>query len=316
MNSEPKDKDIQGSNISSQEDYIDLRQLFSILWQGKWIIIAITFVFALCSVGLALYLPNEYKATVVVKANDSSGGKLGQLAGQFGGLASLAGINLDDGGTTESVVATEILKSWDFAEKFIDKHDIEVALFAAEDWKQETNQLAIDSTIYDKDAKKWVREAPKGKTVEPTSWELYVALRERLSVSENPETGLISISVTHYSPFLAQKWVTWLVQDINRFMRERALNDTEKNIQYLEQQFRETSYAELRKVFSELIQEEQKNKMLAQVSEEYIFKTVSAAKVPEERDKPNRALIAIVGTLLGGFLSVLIVLVMSVFRRD
>ncbi|MCW8856785.1 MAG: LPS O-antigen length regulator, partial [Kangiella sp.] len=80
-------------------------------------------------------------------------------------------------------------------------------------------------------------------------------------------------------------------------------------------QINKTSLAEIRTVFSELIQEQHKTKMLAQISDEYVFKTVSRAKAPEERDKPNRALICIIGTLLGGFLSVLLVLISGLFRK-
>ena len=49
--------------------------------------------------------------------------------------------------------------------------------------------------------------------------------------------------------------------------------------------------------------------MLAQVRPEYVFKTIDPAVVPEEKSEPKRALICVLGTLLGGMLSVLIVLV-------
>ncbi|MDQ7050414.1 MAG: GNVR domain-containing protein [Enterobacterales bacterium] len=54
--------------------------------------------------------------------------------------------------------------------------------------------------------------------------------------------------------------------------------------------------------------------MLAEVSDEYVFKTLSPAKVAEEKSKPKRALIAILGFMLGGMLSVIIVLVRH-FRK-
>jgi len=40
-----------------------------------------------------------------------------------------------------------------------------------------------------------------------------------------------------------------------------------------------------------------------------VFKTIDPAVVPEEKSEPKRALICVLGTLLGGMLSVLIVLV-------
>lgn len=300
-----------------QEDEVDLQELFSIVWKGKWIIIAITFVFAVGSILIALSLPNEYKATALVQPNDSgSGGGLASLAGQFGGLASLAGINLRAGESSDAVIAMEILKSWGFAEQFIEKHDLAVPIFAAEEWNQSTNKMIIDEELYDPQQNKWVREAPKGKTVKPTSWELYEKFKDRLAISQDKETGLVSISVTHYSPVIAKQWTDWLVEDINQHMKERALKEANQSIKYLEEQINQTSVAEIRTVFSELIQEQHKTKMLAQVSDEYVFKTISEAKVPEEKASPKRALIVILGVFLGGILSVFFVLVLGFVRKN
>ena len=65
----------------------------------------------------------------------------------------------------------------------------------------------------------------------------------------------------------------------------------------------------MREVFYQLVEEQTKSKMLAEASPEYAFVTVSRAMVPEERSQPQRALICVLGTLLGGMLSVLWVLV-------
>jgi len=299
----------------SYDDEIDLVRLFSIVWKGKWVIIAVTLVFAIASVSIALYLPDEYKASAVVQPNESGGaGKLSSLAGQFGGIASLAGIKLGANDSSDAVIAMEVMQSWGFAEEFISRHDLAVPLFGAIGWEPSTNTLRLDEDLYNSQKKQWIREAPKGKTVQPTSWELYQVFKERVRVEQSAETGLVTVSVIHYSPQIAKKWVDLLLEDINHYMKNRALDETQRNIEYLEQQFKNTSYAELRAVFSELIQEEHKSKMLAQVSDEYIFKTISKAKVPEERHKPNRAVIAIVGTLLGGFLSLLFILSLGLIR--
>ena len=56
-----------------------------------------------------------------------------------------------------------------------------------------------------------------------------------------------------------------------------------------------------------MIEEQTKTLMLAEVSDEYVFKTISPAKVSEEKakPKPKRALIV----MLGGMLAVIIVLI-------
>jgi LPS O-antigen subunit length determinant protein (WzzB/FepE family) len=88
------------------------------------------------------------------------------------------------------------------------------------------------------------------------------------------------------------------------------------NINYLQAQIENTSIAEMREVFYTIIAEQTKNKMLAEASPEYAFVAVSPSMVPEEKSQPERAFICIIGTLLGGILSVLLVLVMHYARKS
>ena len=68
--------------------------------------------------------------------------------------------------------------------------------------------------------------------------------------------------------------------------------------------------------FFELIQSQTETIMLANASPEYLFKTVDPAVVPELKAKPKRALICVLGALLGGMLGVLIVLVRHFTAKD
>ena len=36
-----------------------------------------------------------------------------------------------------------------------------------------------------------------------------------LSVSEDKQTGYVTVSVDHHSPFVAEHWINWLVEDVN-----------------------------------------------------------------------------------------------------
>ena len=125
------------------DDEIDLRELFSVVWAGKILIVAITAVFALVSVGYALSLANQYKASAVVSPAQSGGSSLGAMAGQLGGLASLAGINIGSGESNETQEAMEIMQSWDFMEAFIQTHDLQVPIYAAIGWDKGLSLIHI-----------------------------------------------------------------------------------------------------------------------------------------------------------------------------
>ena len=294
------------------DDEIDLRELFSVVWAGKILIVAITAVFALVSVGYALSLANQYKASAVVSPAQSGGSSLGAMAGQLGGLASLAGINIGSGESNETQEAMEIMQSWGFMEAFIQTHDLQVPIYAAIGWDKGSNSLKLNSDLYDATSEHWlIEDDESGENRAPSSWELYEKFRERVAVSQDKTSGLINISVEYYSPQIAKQWVDLFIITINDYMRARKLEQVNRNIEYLTAQIDKTAIADMREVFYQLVEEQTKSKMLAEASPEYAFVTVSRAMVPEEKSQPKRALVCILGTLLGGMLSVLWVL----FRR-
>ena len=292
------------------DDEIDLRELFMVLWAGKIKIIVITAVFAVASVVYALSVPNQYKATALLAPAQSSGGGLSGALGQLGGLASLAGVSSGGGESSEAQIAQEIMKSWNFIEGFIADNDLAVELFAAEGWSKGSNELQINNDVYDTQNKQWLIEDEAGVAGPPSSWNLFKAFSERLAVSEDKKSGLVSVSIEYYSPQIAKQWLDMYVSAVNAHMQQRQVEKVTSNINYLQAQIEKTSIAEMREVFYTIIEEQTKNKMVAEASPEYAFVAVSPSMVPEEKSQPKRALICILGTLLGGMLSVLLVLVM------
>ena len=298
------------------DDEIDLRELFMVLWAGKIKIVAITAVFAVASVIFALSVPNQYKATALLAPAKSSGGGLSGALGQLGGLASLAGVSIGGGESSEAQIAQEIMKSWNFIEGFVADNDLAVALFAAEGWSKGSNELQINSDVYDTQNKQWLIENEAGVVGPPSSWNLFKAFFGRLAVSEDKKSGLVSVSIEYYSPQIAKQWLDMYVSAVNAHMQQRQVEKVTSNISYLQAQIEKTSIAEMREVFYTIIEEQTKNKMVAEASPEYAFVAVSPSMVPEEKSQPKRALICILGTLLGGMLSVLLVLIMHYARKS
>ncbi|MBT4330319.1 MAG: LPS O-antigen length regulator, partial [Gammaproteobacteria bacterium] len=89
------------------EDEISLVDLWRVLMARKWMIFWVTILFTLGAVGYALVAPEVYKAeAVLAPVKQESGGQMAALASQFGGLASLAGVNLGGGGgSTDEAIA-------------------------------------------------------------------------------------------------------------------------------------------------------------------------------------------------------------------
>ncbi|MGR5094944.1 Wzz/FepE/Etk N-terminal domain-containing protein [Vibrio maritimus] len=301
----------------SHDDEIDLKELFFAIWKGKWVIIATTFMFAVGAVVFAISQPNTYKAdTLLAPAVTSGQGGLAKMAGQLGSLAAIAGVNLGGGESSQTDLAVQIMKSRQFVEHFIQMHDLLVPIMAAKEWEPNSNTLVLDNEIYDESTGNWLRE-PKGlRGAQPTAQEAYkVFISEIFSVSQDKESGLYTVSVEHFSPFLAQQWTTWLVEDINKVMRERVIAESSQNLEYLTKQLNKTSVAEMRSAFYQIVEEQTKSLMLAEVQEEFIFKVLDPAVVPELKSGPKRALISILGTIFGVMLGVAIVVIRFAFSK-
>lgn len=297
------------------DDEIDLRELFAAIWQGKWTIIIITALFAVASVFYAINQPNIYKSEVLLAPAEEQ--KNSGLAGQLGGLASLAGVNLGSSGSIDKTqMALEVLKSRQFISNFIQIHSILPDLMAVKAWDMQTNTIIYNEELFNSATNKWLREVKAPRKAEPSMQEAYRVFSQVISAKKDKETGMIIISVEHVSPFIAQQWANWLVSDINRTMKERDVVEANKSTEFLTQQIEQTKIADIRAVLYKLIEEQTKTIMFANVRDEYVFKTIDPALVSEEKFKPKRALMVLLGVMLGGMLSVMIVLIRYFMGKD
>jgi LPS O-antigen subunit length determinant protein (WzzB/FepE family) len=291
---------------------LSLIKLISLLWQKKIFIISITTVFAIAGVVFALSIPNKYQAEVMmIPAEDSQPGGLSALASQFGGLAGMAGLNLNSGSSKKYQIALQILKSRAFLNAFIKRHNIGVPIFASQGWDVKLDKLDINSKLFDEKNKVWVREYKFPRTAVPSEQELYDVFVKMIDVKIDSREGTYRVSVEFFSPKLAQQWANLLVNDINDHMRNEDISLANGSIKYLQEQVASTKVSSAEAVFFGLIEEQTKKAMLAQVQKDYVFSVIDPAIAPEKKSSPKRAIICILFVILGGLLSCAVVLIIN-----
>lgn len=300
----------QEQNQHLADDEIDLKELFSVIWQGKLWIITTTFTAAAIAIIFALSTPSIYRSEALLAPVSSDDKGLGGLASSLGGLASLAGVSLQRGGNADkTLIGIEVLKSRQFFSNFMTKYDVLVPLIAADGWNAETRKLQIDPDVYDEESQVWYRTVKPPLKSGPSIQEAHKKFLSILDVTQNKETGFVTISIEHFSPYVAQHWVELLINEINQTIRQQDIQQAERSISYLKEQIKATQFAELHPGFFELIKSQIETIMLANATPEYLFKTLDPAVVPESKAKPNRKLIVVLGTILGGMLGLLMVLI-------
>ena len=292
------------------DDEIDLRELFYVLFEGKWIIISLTAFVSIIGVIYSLLLPNVYESKAMLVPVNSSSGISGALGG-YSSLAGLAGISLPpDGDESNSIKAIQKISSLSFFENNILENINLPDLMAVKSWNFKTNTVSFDKNIYDTKSNTWIRDYSYPQQQIPSAQESFEVFKtEHLSLSENKNSGFITLSIKHQSPFVAKQWVELVVNEINAFYRQKDKSKSEKAVSYLNQQILMTGLSEIKQVLSELLQEETKKLTLIEANRYYVFDYIDPPVVMEEKSEPKRALICILGALLGGMLGILFVLI-------
>lgn len=286
----------------------DIKRLLSDLWAGKITIFFTTLAASVIAIFFALSMPNIYRSKALLAPISADSAAMSGIASKFGGLASLAGVSLPSGGPDKSLIGIEIIKSRLFFSQFVNRHPVMVDLMASEGWDEIKNEVLIDASIYDKLEGQWVREVVWPKNSEPSIQEAHLVFSQLLSITQDDETGFVQIAVEHQSPYVAKNWVEWLVDDINMTIRQQDVEQAQRSIDYLTKQVQSTQIADLKEGFFELIQSQMETIMLANASSEYLFRTLDPAVVPELKVRPKRALICVLGFLLGIGLGLLLVI--------
>ena len=300
----------------SHDDEIDLFELVATVWAGKWLILVVAALAAGISAWVSLQLPNVYTVEVKVAPVEQDGGnQVSALVAQYGGLASLAGIPIPTGGGGQTDLLIEILKSRSFLASFIRDMDIGPRLMALESYDLITGRETIDPTQYDEVSETWVRPSEPPKSSEPSEQEFYEAFADALTITKDKTSPLITISFEHVSPVLGYDVLSQLIRRIDDFARARDRTKSEQSIEYLEEKLSETRLVDVERVLYQMIETQTKTLMLAEVNQDYAFQIIDKATIPEKRSRPNRALIVVLSTLVGGMLSVLWVLVRAAVRK-
>jgi uncharacterized protein involved in exopolysaccharide biosynthesis len=280
------------------DDYVSLVDFFRAL-AADWRLVGSTVaIAAVLSVALAFILTPKYTAeTVIIEKNNQSAtsGSAAMLA-KLGGLAQFAGIDLSALGA-QSGNARVTLHSRALLERFITTNNLLPVLFHDE---------------WDETAARWTTSAEDT----PTVWRGVKLFGEDVySVSEDLTTGVIAVRVEWTDPVIAAGWANDLVKLANEIVRTRALTDSQRNVDYLNHELSRTDVVGLQQVLYGLLESEMKTIMLANDREEYAFTVIDPAAVPELHSFPNRPLTAVVGTIFGGFVAMLIVLVRLVIGK-
>jgi uncharacterized protein involved in exopolysaccharide biosynthesis len=283
---------VDSATKSSIPEDISVHDIAADFRRAKRFVIGSALFFAILGAAFGLVRHKRYQVTTVVEvaASDNSGraGGLGALASQYGGLASIAGLNLTSGGKRDEAIA--VLQSELLTENYIKNEGLIPVLFQSR-WRRLLAHWGIL------------------KQATPTLWQANELFRKSIRVvSEEESTGLITLKITWIDPHVAARWANDLIRITNSYLREKAVVEAERHIAYLNDQASKTDVIEARTAIYSLLKDEVNSEMVAKGREEYALKVIDPAFAPEKQSTFGAVPLAIFGLLLGTALSVFAVL--------
>lgn len=271
------------------DDEINLLELWQVLMRRKWLIILVTLFAGVMATLAAFLMTPVYRAEVLLApVEEESQTRFAQYAG----LASLAGIDLGSGGkSSKGAIAIASLQSRAFITPFIEDEQLMPILFA-ESW--------------DSQKQRWIL---KEEEEAPTLLAAYEMFSDILNVTEE-KTGLVELAIEWTDPEQAAAWANKLVTRLNGSLKEKDIGQAQHSIEYLNKELAKTSIVEVQQAIHRLIESQIKTIMMANVTQDHVFRVIDPAVVPETHIKPKRELIVLLGAVAGFMFAVFLVFFM------
>lgn len=273
---------------------LTFEDFFKILWRGKLVMLSLAAGLGMVAALASLIPTRKYDASVIVSVvsqdtNSSRIGGLGSLLSQYGDLASLAGISLSGGGQKAETLA--VLQSEALTERYIRDNNLLPVLFANL-WNPVTHS--------------WRTSDPDRV---PTLWKANRFFKNNVrSVTEDTKTGLVTLTIKWKDPHVAAKWANDLIRLTNTYLRNKAIEEAQRNIDYLNSQVAKTTMVELQRAIYSLMESEIRKAMIARGSNEYALKVLDPAIAPEKPSSPKRLVWALSGVCAGILIAVVTIL--------
>ncbi len=293
-----------------EEDEIDLRELFSTIWNNKFKIIFFTFIVTSLTIAYTLSIPNSYKSSTLLVPQTQAKPSLGGLSA----LAGMAGIDLGGSGAIDPATSfNTILNDFSFQKVIINKYDLSEKLIPNEnnlvfalgydkvykiinDSNQKTEKLSKDDIIYN----------------------TYKSLSKIITASADKKSGIITLSAESTDRFLAKELVDIYLKELTSHLRKIEMQDVDKQINYYNREMENTDELSMKDQLGQLASGLIQKKVLSAANEFYNVKQLTHSQVAyiKEKSKPKRGLIVVVSFVTSIILGIFMVFFMQFLRTD
>lgn len=235
---------------SNSEDEIDLRDLILPLWKARKQILTIATICGILGAIIGFLTPPTFTAgsTFLPQMNQEIGG----LSGSLGGLASLAGINLNSpmaGSDIPPSMYATVLASEPFRKRILDARIwIDGDSLTYREYLKKQPKSVLSSVLeYTIGLPGKIAGSGKEETAPPSSGdlqalsddenELHKALAGKISIANDKKEGIVSLAVVEGDPMIAAQVAKVTEELLQDWIIEHKAKNAKAQYDFIEKQF-------------------------------------------------------------------------------
>jgi hypothetical protein len=239
----------QIENNFNEEDEIDIIALLKTLWIGKKLIVKTTILFFVIGCIASLLSPVIYTAQTTfipqVSEDQISSSKAG-----LGSLAAMAGINLNQGSSTNDsylspILYSKLAESEEFSLNIIKEkiNDLNGGKLTIKEYLLSGNSLfnfSLNGLIkdYNNETKENNSDIFKGYTyISNEDFYLVKKFKEKFTIELNDKEGFIKVSATDKNAFISSQLVKIITKNLQSKIIELRTNKIKERLDYSKEQY-------------------------------------------------------------------------------
>jgi hypothetical protein len=307
---------MNNQNINKYDE-IDLKDLFFILWKGKFYLILVPII---CAIFASFHLQSaERKYTVKYNLKPVGETKNNSSISGLGGLASITGIQLPTNTNNDFVIFKELITSAEVSEIIFENEKIIIDIFRSE-WDEALNSFSSPpkskTQNFVSDVKRLITGDIKLDYIPPNPRRLAAFINNNIQIGEDIETGFLEFASETSKPKLMLSLMISASNASDKIMRQRYIDFSSEPLAFYKKKLSTARSREHREALAELIGIEEQKLMLASkgkyfVAEPYIKPTMSLYPTA-----PKPKLILALSLLLGLFLGTILVFMRHAIKKE
>ena len=297
--------------IRELSDEIDIVHLFRKLWSGRLTILIVATVFVLLAAAYLRYATYSYTATLTLMPtqNQSQG-----IASQFGGLASLAGIDLSRAqGTSPFTFYSDAVRTREVADDLVaNSPGILQRMFKAQ-WNAES-QTWVEPKSTQRDVVNYIKSVigiPIVPWTAPTGADLQQFIIESVRVVQEVRRPVLTLTYNDPDPVFAGQLLQLLHESTDRVLRRITMDRSSKYASYIQKKLATVQAAELRQVLVMSLSEQETLIMMGNSDTPFAAQPLGTPVTSLRPTQPIPTLVLVLGGLLGLIAGGLVVMARS-----